>query len=1491
VSGGQVLGLGPAQTGIMFHSLHSQDTGSYLGQMVYEIQGDLDVGLFRRCFELLIARHEALRAGFVLSGPDEPVQYVRPAGHLDLTVADWRDYPVDGVAVRLTEFLAQDRASGFRLADGTLFRLALLRIGQRRWYFVWTYHHVILDGWSVAILWSEWLTSYDAAAAGSADPAASLGLPPRYSDYLAWIEQQDQVEARQFWEHYLIPGDCSARLDPPSPAPGAAGVLGVGEVGAVLRAGELDRLDGFARQRRLTLASILAAGWSVVLSRHTRSVAPVFGLTSSGRTAEVAGIDRLVGLVSNTTPCQARLAGQLGVAEWLGLVQEDLIDARQFDYTPLPSIKAWAGARDELFQTVLTIENYPRAAGPAPHFDVRHLRTHEQTHYLLNVQVVIAGSGLELRCGYDAERVERGYAQAAVEQFAHLLRQLPAVAGQPVDTVEILPPAMRERIVVSWNATADPAIAGSATLPELVLEQCRRTPGLVAVLDHQRVLRYAELAEESGLIASELAGLGVRAGDTVAVALPRSAALPVALLGVLRAGAAYLPLDPDAPRGYTDSIVADAGAAAIITPTGEIRREAASGGPAAGSATADAAGAAYVMYTSGSTGKPKGVIVSHRALCHRLRWMQREYQLGPQDCVLQKTPATFDVSGWELFWPLISGARLALARPDGHRDPAYLQGVVARWGVTTIHFVPSMLRGFLDELDPAGCESLRRIFASGEALPVDLSRRCLASLPGAELVNLYGPTEAAIDVCAWRCSPSDSRVPIGYPIANTQLYLLDKLLRLAPPGVPGELCIGGIQVATGYLNRPGRTAESFVPDPFGPPGARLYRTGDLARHLPDGSIEFLGRMDSQVKIRGVRIEADGVAAVCREHPQVKDAAVVARKLPSGDSQLVAYVCPAVLPAEPVTGLAGGLTDYLRKQLPDSHVPAHVVVLPALPLTSSGKLRRDALPAPEQEGRLAAGRQPSTRTELLLAGLYAEILGVQAVATDADFFELRGDSILSMRLASAARARGIWLTTRAIFDTPTISGLSRRLADPAGLARSDGPAGAGQPSAAQPSAAQPSAAQPSAAQPSAGQTTAALLPVHEWFFEQQIPDPAHRVYAVVARFPPGRFTVGQAEAALRRVVEGHDAFRTTVGGRGGARCQRISAAAEPSVECVSVSGDAELSALLASARDSFDLSRGPLSACWVRRGADRSAAGIVLLLLHRLIVDVVSFEIMLDEVTRQLRRDKAGGPPAATSALSWSEYLHRYATSAVVTGQLGYWREICAAPSAVLPRDLTGEDDFATATRVHCTMTLAQTSALLDYAKAHRATVEDLLLASLAEALAGWTGDEQWTITVGNNGRAAFFDDVDLSAAVGWFTCMYPVVLSHRPGAASAACVDTARARRLELRHAGLGFGVASYRRRDLTGEQLRLPRSAQINVNYMGREEAANPWEDVLPQLRNEILPRRGTRPFPIELHAGINEGQLDIAWRYSPFVFREATMRRVVDGQREALGRMLREW
>ncbi|MEI8788392.1 non-ribosomal peptide synthase/polyketide synthase [Pseudomonas aeruginosa] len=1016
--------LSPMQQGMLFHSLYQQNSGDYINQMRLDVEG-LDPQRFREAWQAALDAHEVLRSGFLWQGAlEKPLQLVRKRVEVPFSVHDWRDRA--DLAEALDALAAGEAGLGFELAEAPLLRLVLVRTGERRHHLIYTNHHILMDGWSNSQLLGEVLQRYRGET-----PSRSDG---RYRDYIAWLQRQDAGRTEAFWKQRLQRlGEPTLLV--PAFAHGVRGAEGHADRYRQLDVTTSQRLAEFAREQKVTLNTLVQAAWLILLQRFTGQDTVAFGATVSGRPAELRGIEEQIGLFINTLPVVASPCPEQPIGDWLQAVQGENLALREFEHTPLYDIQRWAGQVGEaLFDNILVFENYPVSAALAEETpaDMRidALSNQEQTHYPLTL-LVSAGETLELHYSYSRQAFDEAAIECLAERLERLLLGMCENPGASLGELDSLAVAERYQLLEGWNATAAeyPLQRGVHRLFE---EQVERTPTAPALAFGEERLDYAELNRRANRLAHALIERGIGADRLVGVAMERSIEMVVALMAILKAGGAYVPVDPEYPEERQAYMLEDSGVQLLLSQS-HLKLPLAQGVQRIDLDQADAwlenhaennpgvelngENLAYVIYTSGSTGKPKGAGNRHSALSNRLCWMQQAYGLGVGDTVLQKTPFSFDVSVWEFFWPLMSGARLVVAAPGDHRDPAKLVKLINREGVDTLHFVPSMLQAFLQDEDVASCTSLKRIVCSGEALPADAQQQVFAKLPQAGLYNLYGPTEAAIDVTHWTCvEEGKDAVPIGRPIANLACYILDGNLEPVPVGVLGELYLAGRGLARGYHQRPGLTAERFVASPF-VAGERMYRTGDLARYRADGVIEYAGRIDHQVKLRGLRIELGEIEARLLEHPWVREAAVLA----VDGRQLVGYV---VLESE------GGdwreaLAAHLAASLPEYMVPAQWLALERMPLSPNGKLDRKALPKIEAEDGLGEYVAPASEPERQLAAIWADVLGRERVGVTDNFFALGGDSIVSIQVVSRARQAGLQLSPRDLFQLQNIRKLAER----------------------------------------------------------------------------------------------------------------------------------------------------------------------------------------------------------------------------------------------------------------------------------------------------------------------------------------------------------------------------------------------------------------------------------------------------------------------------------
>ncbi|KUM73486.1 non-ribosomal peptide synthetase [Streptomyces curacoi] len=1229
--------------------------------LAIRLRGPLDPAALHTALQGLIERHEVLRTRYPAAGDGIPEQVVDAAAAVALATADLRGLPEEERDRRAAELARTASATPFDLATDHPLRALLIHRAEQDHTLVLTVHHIAWDGGTFNALSSDLSALYRAATTGR--PSGLGQLPLQYGDFALWQRttwtDERLAEHLDHWRTTLVPPPRPLAL--PTDAPRTARPTAHGDRRFHTFAPDVtDRLTAFARGAGATPFMVLFAALAALLHRTTGATDIPIGSAVMNR--DLPGLEKLIGNFGNTLALRADLDGDPGFAELVERARQVCTDGYAHQDMPFDKLverlkPERQPGRSVYFDVMLLFLTQglegPRLPGVTAEWETVH---NDTTQFDLSLEAFLTGGRLRIEATYRSALFTPGTVDRLLR---HLETLLDAALTDPELAVSRLPlmtePEQR-RVLEEWNATDHPVPA--AHLTDLLARQAAHTPDAPALVadDGSPALDYAGLHTRANRLARLLISRGVGPEHLVGVALDRGSDLVVALLAVLKAGAAYVPLDTGYPAERLAFMVEDAAPTLVLTAK-DTARTLPPAVPlllldaettAAQTAAFDSAEPtdqdrlrplrpehpAYVIYTSGSTGRPKGAVVPQAGIVNRLLWMQRTYGLGPHDRVLQKTPASFDVSVWEFFWPLITGAVLVLARPGGHRDPGYLAELIHDRRVTTAHFVPSLLRVFLD--DPAAEQArgvLRRIVCSGEALPSELADRCAESLPGTELHNLYGPTEAAVDVTAWPCAEGTrsaaGSVPIGRPVWNTRCLVLDDFLRPVPPGIPGELYLGGAQLARGYHRRPGLTAGRFVADPYGPPGARLYRTGDLVRRTARGALEFLGRSDDQVKIRGFRVEPGETEAAVAALPGVSQAAVTVRQDQPGEPRLVAYAVP-----QPGTSLdPPAVRRDLRATLPDHLLPAAVVLLDDLPLTPNGKLDRAALPAPDLS-HLTTATAPRTGAEATLCALFADLLGLPSVGVHDEFFALGGHSVLATRLVARIRAElGAVVPLRAVFDTPTVAALAPLLtASPA--ERRPAPRPARRPDPVPLSSAQ----------------------ARLWFlYRLEGPSPTYNIHTAVRL--TGQLDADALQAALDDVVGRHEALRTIFPDHDGTPRQTVLTDAAVPFEVVPAR-PGELDALLREAAAyCFALDAEiPVRATLYALAPDEH---VLLLLVHHIATDGWSAEPLLRDLetayAARLRGARPAWPPLAVQYADYTLWQRQLLEDGgVAEAELDYW---------------------------------------------------------------------------------------------------------------------------------------------------------------------------------------------------------------------------------------------
>ena len=1012
-----VYPMSQVQQGMLFHDLSEPGAGVYISQSAARLRG-LDAAAFHQAWARVTARHSVLRTAFVHDRLDEPLQAVAGEVELPWREEDCRGLDAEAVGRRVSEVKSEDRLRPFDYASAPLMRFSLLRCEDDAHHFVWTHHLLLLDGWSASALVREVFEVYWSLIEGSA-----IELPAQrpYRDYIAWLQRQDPTESEEFWRGLLdgIEGPTAFGIDRSSSDTADDAGERYADRFLQLSAETTTALQDFARRDRLTLSTIVHGVWALLLSRYSGDRDVVFGSTVSGRPSDLAGVESMLGVFINTLPVRISVAGDSRADAWLRELQGRLTDMRQYEHTPLVDVQRWSDVprSSTLFDSIVVFENYPVDESVAEHsreLTVEDSDLYETTNYPLTV-IAAGGKQLSLRIYYDTQLFDGGAVERMLKHAATLIEGLVSSPGEPLSGLSTL--GAEEAAALLDRGQGPRLVPEDRCLPELVAERAENTPEAIAVECGDDRLTYAELRRLSGVVARQLRRRGAAPGSLVGISVQRSASMLPVLLGILEAGAAYVPLDPAYPAERIGFIIEDAGIELLVTepsvveglpdacPTllvddllqerdDEVRTTLPAVQPG---------DLAYVIFTSGSTGKPKGVQIEHGALVNFLRSMAASPGMTADDVLVAVTTISFDIAGLELYLPLLVGGRVVIAADGVEADGRQLAGLLERSGATVFQATPATYRLLIE----TGWDGRSRLKAlcGGETLPRDLAEDLVPRCH--ELWNMYGPTETTIWSLVGKVCSGEGAVPIGEPIANTDLVLLDPQGQLAAVGVPARLHLGGSGLARGYWRRPELTSEKFGTFRVaGDEERRLYDTGDLARWTADGELEFLGRVDHQVKVRGFRIELGEIEACLSDHPAVQACGVVVTATSSGDKRLAGYVVLKPRASETVTQLR----RHLGESLPDYMVPPTMVVLDDLPLTPNGKLDRRAL-SDLGAGGAAVGADahhpPTTPLEQAVAEIWERVLEVERVGRYDNFFDLGGHSLLAMRVTfQAEKALGI-----------------------------------------------------------------------------------------------------------------------------------------------------------------------------------------------------------------------------------------------------------------------------------------------------------------------------------------------------------------------------------------------------------------------------------------------------------------------------------------------------
>ncbi|AZH29547.1 non-ribosomal peptide synthetase [Paenibacillus sp. M-152] len=1478
----KVANLTPLQEGMLFHTVMEPESQAYYEQVRMTIRGELNLEALQKSFQTLVQRHEALRSNIYHQSASRSRLIVFKERNAVLRYENLINIPEAEQAAAIRSYADTDRNQRYDLSKDLLIRLTVLQTKTHVYTLLLSFHHIIMDGWCLGIVMEELFAAYEALKAGK---TVQLPTPQPYTGYARWLDKQDKKAAKEYWQSILNSYDQPAVLPT---LPVAHSLLA--DTGYLLHEHKITLTDETTRHLRTvaehngtTLSSLFLAAWGVVLGGYNQSEDVVFGTVVSGRPPELAGVEQMLGLFINTMPVRIKWDADQPFSSLLREVQRNMVQSRAYDYCSLAEIQAQSVLKQQLMDHFVVFENYPLediVGRPDLQerlgFVVEDAQLSEETPYHFNIEVE-DGKALGFMLSYNSYV----YSDEAMKRLAghleHVLVQIAHAPELPLEDIRLLTASEKAELTNVWSGPVAAYPAG--TFHGIFEAQAERVPEQTAVIYEDTALTYHELNEKANLLAQALQSRGVEREHLVAVMLERSADMIIAVLGIMKAGAAYVPVDPTYPKERITYMLQDSRATIMLTQSsltelladvdfvGEVldlpvllqqasqAEQAYQQGPTY-TPIHDPEALAYVIYTSGTTGNAKGVMIEHRHYVNTAWGYREAHQLKEFPVkLLQIASMSFDVFAGDLAKTFVNGGTMVICPQDVRNDPPALAQVLEQHKITTFEAPPALLTLLMDYVYEHGTDvsAMKLLTTGADSFGVDNYRTLLNRFGDTmRIMNTYGVTEAAIDSSFYEETaermPSSGIVPIGKALPNHKVYILDEALRPLPIGVAGELCLGGASVARGYLHRPDLTAEKFVPNPF-VNGERLYRTGDLARWLPDGNIDFIGRVDFQVKIRGYRIELGEIESALLQLDEVRQVVVTDRTDKGGQKYLCAYVAGAANKSF--------LRTELAKQLPSYMVPAHIIVLDQLPLTHNGKIDRHALPEPEDFVLTDTEYEaPRSKLEQTLASIWEEVLGVKPIGLRNNFFELGGDSIKALQIAARLNAKGLKMDMKDLFRHPQIDLIVPYIKTITRII----PQGA-------------------------VQGAVELTPIQWEFFEYHQTE-RHHYNQVVMLQNTKRWNETWLRSAMDKLTTHHDALRITFDEREKEPVAYNRGTAEG--ECFTLESynllhadqpEAEILQLADALQRGFDLRNGPL----VRLALFRlQEADHLLIVIHHLVVDGVSWKILLEDLEKAYQQAANGQklqlPAKTDSYKEWAARLSKYAHSAQVRQEINYWNEVEAREIRPLPKDHeVSVSLIRDAHQSEVTLSREETENLLKHAHhAYNTEINDILLTALGLAFYEWSGHAEIAVQVASHNRTDCIKDIDVSRTVGRFTSVYPFVIHVSKPEDQAYQIKLVKDNLRRVPNQGAGYGILRYltNREQQDKTTLFSAKPPEISFSFDEETREGTTWRtSALSMFAGSAISPLTEKAPGFGIHGVVAKERLSIVFEYNAHEYEESTV------------------
>lgn len=1478
------LPLSFAQQRMWFLYQMDRQNPAYNEALTIRLTGRLNIDILEQTINAIIQRHESLRTTFpVVEG--KPIQKIAPSLKIKLLVVNLKDIPQEQIDKQIIEELQKP----FDLTQSPLLRCTLFDLGYENYILVNVFHHIIIDGWSKGILFKELSKFYQALLSNSTVDLPELAI--QYADFAVWQRQWLQGEILEnqlnYWKKQLTAAPPLLELPTDKPRPATPNFRGH-SISFQIDSELTEKLKLLSQKSGVTLFMTLLAALNTLLFRYSGQDDILIGTPTANRNRQE--IEPLIGFFVNTLVLRNSLEGNPTFSGLLQQARNVVLEAYANQDVPFEQVVDGLEIErslsyNPLFQVMFALQNAPLNALELPNLKAQYLAVENQ-RIKFDLSLVLEeietekGAYLEGFWEYDSDLFTPERINRMVGHFQTLLKGIVANPQQTIGELPLLTESEEQQLLVEWNQTQT-SYPDHYCIHQLFEAWVEQTPDAIAVIDGEKSLTYEQLNQKANQLAYYLQNLGVKNEDLVGICIERSVLMIIGLLGILKAGAAYIPLDPNYPSERLAYMLEDSAVSVLLTQEnlvhtlpnylgtifcldqdGKILDHHPQDNPLHPMTSENLA---YVIYTSGSTGKPKGVLIQHQSLLNLVSWHQNAFNITTIDRVTQLAGIAFDASVWEIWPHLTAGACLAIVPQDLLTSPNQLQ----EWLIAkkiTVSFLPTPLAETLIPLDWSPNCPLRLMLTGGDKLN-DFPP---TSIPFT-LVNNYGPTENTVVTTSVKITPdllTEKAPPIGRPISNTQVYILDQYQQPVPIGIPGELYIGGSGLAKGYLNRPELTDSKFIANPLSQKlSDRLYKTGDLVRYGNDGQIEFIGRIDDQVKIRGFRIELGEIETILNQHPQVKEAIIIAREDQPGVKRLCAYV----IGSQNLT--VSQLRLFLQEKLPQYMVPAFFVLLDAFPLTPNGKIDRRALPKPalELEDEAAINLSPGTGTERILAAIWQRVLGLKTISINDNFFELGGDSILAIQIIAQANQAGLQITPKQLFSHQTIAQLAT-VAETTTITEIDQGLVTGE---------------------------VPLTPIQKWFFEQNWPERHHFNQSILLEVP-NNLQPDLLKQTISKILYHHDALRLRFVQQGEQWQQNHSDDcnnfAFEKVDLSHLSYHEQLTKIAEISEVQqrvLNLEEGPLMAVVFFALAE---SGKMLIVIHHLAVDGISWRIILEDfvtIYQQLENQQPLQlPPKTSSFKTWAEELQNYGKTPEFYAQFKYWLNRDFSSVFPLPVDAQGDAQsniVAHAKTVSFTLNEEQTRLLLqEVPQVYNTQINDILLTALVQAFGHWTGNYGLLLDMEGHGRENVIESVNLSRTVGWFTSIFPVFLTLENPDHLGECLKSIKEQLRQIPNRGFDYGIGYYLNSDLTIQsQLKNYPKAQVSFNYLGQFTSHQIGEmgwKLSQESSGSIHSPLGKRSHLIAIHGIVVDGQLDMEWQYSENFHHQTTIKNLAAAYRDSL-------